>query len=114
MKIGQFCPQSQYCGQFWQKMQDYKGKTTKTVNNSETQTILANIKVKRIPFQLNYFGFVFMLLEPTSEITEVDQSATEDKPKEKRRIRRKVMKSKTSMNDEGYMGKCNFQIYQLL
>ena len=55
-----------------------------------------------------------MLLEPTSEITEVDQSATEGKPKEKRRIRRKVMKSKTSMNDEGYMGKCNFQIYQLL
>eukprot|EP00112_Aurelia_sp_Birch-Aquarium-sp1_P013940 Seg2982.2 transcript_id=Seg2982.2/GoldUCD/mRNA.D3Y31 product="DNA polymerase delta subunit 3" protein_id=Seg2982.2/GoldUCD/D3Y31 len=39
---------------------------------------------------------------PKSEST-VIEVAEDNKPKEKRRIRRKVLKSKTYMNDEGYM-----------
>ena len=36
--------------------------------------------------------------------------ADEGKPKEKRRIRKRVLKSKTFMNDEGYMGKKYFKL----
>jgi len=41
--------------------------------------------------------------EVTAEKEDVQVVADEGKPKEKRRIRKRVLKSKTFMNDEGYM-----------